>query len=203
MTPVFQEQNWPVDRLKPYEKNPRINENAVEIVAKSIDEFGFTNPILVNESGTIIAGHTRWKAAIRLGLDQVPVRIVTGLTPEQEKAFRIMDNRSGEKSEWDMDLLPLELSELDLAGFDIELTGFDQLEFEKMTLDLETIAEATGGQGKEPVVQYQIIFNDEDEQQVWNSYLQWLRDKYPDAETISERIVADILKRKILGGPKT
>lgn len=115
-----------IDTIQPYERNPRQNDNAVEAVAISIREFGFRQPIVVDSDGVIIAGHTRYKAAKELGLDKVPVHIAEGLTPEQVKAYRLADNASGELAKWDRELLPIEISELQQADFDLSLLGFDE-----------------------------------------------------------------------------
>jgi ParB-like chromosome segregation protein Spo0J len=116
---------WPLDRIRPYEHNPRLNDQAVDAVAASIREFGFRQPIVVDADGVIIAGHTRYEAARLLGLDEVPVHVAEGLSPEQVRAYRLADNATGEKAEWDFELLPIELSELVAADYDVELTGFD------------------------------------------------------------------------------
>jgi DNA modification methylase len=116
---------WPVERVKPYESNPRINDDAVDAVAASIREFGFRQPIVVDAEGVIVVGHTRWKAAKNLGLTEVPVHVATDLTAEQIRAYRIADNRLAELAEWNYDVLPIELSQLGEAGFDLQLLGFD------------------------------------------------------------------------------
>ena len=121
-----------IESLKPYEKNPRKNEGAVDAVASSIREFGFRVPIVVDEDGVIVAGHTRLLAAQKLGLKEVPVHIAVGLTPEQVKAYRLADNKLHELSTWDMELLPIELSELRGMDIDLELLGFSSEELEKM-----------------------------------------------------------------------
>src|SRR5690554_5159944 len=97
------------DKLIPYINNPRINDNAVDVVAGSVAEFGFKNPIIVDRNNVIIAGHTRLLAARKLGLDQVPVIRAEDLTEQQVKAFRIADNKTAELSEWDDELLAMEL----------------------------------------------------------------------------------------------
>src|SRR5438552_3742241 len=94
----------PIDRVIPYARNPRKNDAAVATVASSIKEFGFRQPIVVDEEGVIIVGHTRWKAARQLGLSKVPVHIAKDLTPEQAKAYRIVDNQTNSIAEWDMEL---------------------------------------------------------------------------------------------------
>ena len=98
-----------VSELLPYENNPRFNDNAVEPVAKSISEFGFKVPIVIDSSGVIICGHTRFKAAQQLGLEKVPCVIADDLSDEQIKAFRIVDNKTGELSSWKVDDLNAEL----------------------------------------------------------------------------------------------
>ncbi len=115
----------PISEVKEYSKNPRKNDRAIDTVAKSIKEFGFQNPIILDKHSEVIAGHTRLKAAIKLGLKEVPVIRANDLTPEQVKAFRIMDNKSSENAEWDMELLKTELNDLDEIEYDLENTGFD------------------------------------------------------------------------------
>ena len=125
-------QNMKITDIHPYEKNPRLNEGAVDAVARSIKEFGWRAPIVVDKDMVIICGHTRLKAAIKLGLDVVPVHIADNLTPEQVQAYRIADNKTGEIAEWDYSLLPLELKELQDASFDLSLLGFDTDELDKL-----------------------------------------------------------------------
>jgi DNA modification methylase len=115
---------WPIDRVKPYDRNPRVNDGAVDAVAASIREFGFRQPIVVDSDGVIIVGHTRWKAAQKLGLAKVPVHVATDLSPEQIKAYRIADNKTNELADWDETLLPLELADLQALHFDLSLLGF-------------------------------------------------------------------------------
>jgi hypothetical protein len=110
--------------IKPYENNPRINDPAVDAVAASIQTFGFRQPIVIDESGTIVVGHTRYKAAVKLGLKVVPVHVATGLTPAQIKAYRIADNQTATLSRWDEERLPFELRDLQQLDFDLSLTGF-------------------------------------------------------------------------------
>lgn len=119
----------PIADVRPYEDNPRHNDEAVEAVAASIREFGWKQPIVVDADGTIVVGHTRWKAAKRLGMDEVPVVVASDLTPEQCAAYRLADNRVGELAEWDADLLAVELD--GLANVDMEAFGFDESDFGK------------------------------------------------------------------------
>jgi DNA modification methylase len=126
--------------ITPYEQNPRKNDSAVDAVAKSIAEFGFRQPIVVDGDGVIIAGHTRYKAAMQLGLDTVPVHVAEDLTPEQARALRLADNRTASLSDWDYDLLPLELSALKDADFDLRLLGWGDD-------DLSALLAPAGNQG--------------------------------------------------------
>jgi len=114
----------PIESIRPYENNPRDNDAAVDAVATSIQAFGFRQPIVVDEQDVIIVGHTRYKAALKLGLTEVPVHVAVGLSPAQARAYRIADNQTATLSSWDQDRLPLELAELQQLDFDLNLTGF-------------------------------------------------------------------------------
>jgi DNA modification methylase len=114
----------PINTIWPYENNPRLNDAAVDAVAASIREFGFRQPIVVDEDGVIIVGHTRYKAALKLGLEEVPVHVAVGLSPAQAKAYRLADNQTATLSAWDDDKLPIELTQLQELGFDLNMTGF-------------------------------------------------------------------------------
>jgi len=119
-------EQWRIEDVKPYEGNPRQNEKAVDAVAASIREFGFRQPIVVDEHGVIVVGHTRYQAALKLGLAHVPVHVARGLSPEQIRAYRLADNATRDLSEWDYELLPIELGELKEAGYDLGLIGFPE-----------------------------------------------------------------------------
>jgi ParB-like chromosome segregation protein Spo0J len=118
--------------IKPYEANPRKNDQAVEAVANSIREFGFRQPVVIDKDNVIVVGHTRWKAAQKLGLDTVPVHVATDLTPEQAKAYRIADNATNTLAEWDLELLPVELLGLKEMDFDLSLLGFPEDELARL-----------------------------------------------------------------------
>lgn len=126
-----------LEDIKPYEKNPRKNDNAVEYVANSIKSFGFRVPIVIDKDGVIVAGHTRYKASKKLGLEKVPCIIADDLTPEQIKAYRLADNKVSEKSEWDFDLLFDELSEIgdliDMSAFDFDINIDIERELRRIT----------------------------------------------------------------------
>lgn len=115
--------SWNIDDVKPYDKNPRNNDDAVEATANSIKEFGWQQPIVVDKNGVIIVGHTRLKAAKKLKLKQVPVTVAGNLTDEQVKAYRLADNKTGELADWDVDMLDGELN--DILNIDMEDFGFD------------------------------------------------------------------------------
>src|SRR3990172_2460213 len=115
-----------VAELRPYENNPRLNDDAVAAVSASIREFGFRQPIVVDADGVIICGHTRYKAALHLGLEQVPVHVAKDLTPNQIKAYRIADNQTASLADWDLELLSIEMGDLRDLGFDMELLGFEE-----------------------------------------------------------------------------
>src|SRR5262245_59313933 len=123
---------WRISDITPYERNPRINDAAVAAVAASIKEFGWRQPIVVNENGVTIVGHTRYKAALVLGLDKVPVHVARGLRPAQIKAYRIADNQTNTLSAWDESLLSLELGDLQELDFDLSLLGFSEDELGKI-----------------------------------------------------------------------
>jgi DNA modification methylase len=118
--------------IKPYEGNPRENDGAVDAVAASLKEFGFRQPIVVDVEGVIVVGHTRWKAAKKLGLAKVPVHVATDLTPEQAKAYRLADNQTADLADWNFDLLPVELAALQESEFDLELLGFSADELARL-----------------------------------------------------------------------
>ena len=122
----------PTEDVIPYDRNPRCNDDAVDAVARSIGEFGFRQPIVVTEDYTIIVGHTRWKAALKLGLKTVPVHVASGLTPEQIRAYRIADNKLSELADWDESLLAQELQELGALNMDLGLLGFTQEELDQL-----------------------------------------------------------------------
>jgi len=115
---------WPISKIRPYENNPRVNDQAVDAVAASIKEFGFRQPIVVDEEGVIIVGHTRYKATLKLGLKSVPVHVAKGLSADQVRAYRLADNQTATLSQWNDDVLAKELSELQKTQFDLQLTGF-------------------------------------------------------------------------------
>ena len=120
----MQIENWNINDVKPYENNPRKNDEAVEKVANSIKEFGWQQPVVVDKEGVVIVGHTRLKAAHELGLKEVPVHVAEGLTEDQAKAYRLADNKTGELAIWDFPKLNIELEDIDWLDMNMEDFGF-------------------------------------------------------------------------------
>ena len=115
-----------ISNIKPYENNPRkLSEQAIEKVAMSLKEYGFRQPIVVDKNMVIVAGHTRYRASKKLGLKQVPISVIDNLSEEQINAYRIADNRTAEESEWDNELLKMEIKELEAKDFKLDLLGFN------------------------------------------------------------------------------
>lgn len=120
-----------LEDLKPYENNPRFNDEAVQYVANSIKQFGFKVPMVIDKNGVIVAGHTRYKASMELGLKEVPCIIADDLNEEQIKAFRLADNKVSEKAGWNYELLDEEIKDLDIdmtefgfADIDLNIDDF-------------------------------------------------------------------------------
>lgn len=121
-----------LEDLVPYENNPRINEPAIGAVVESIRNFGWQQPIIVNSENVIISGHTRYEAAKKMGLNEVPVVIACELSEEQEIAFRIADNKTAEIAEWDFDVLKEEMDELAEMGESLLDTAFTEDEIKRI-----------------------------------------------------------------------
>lgn len=151
--------------LKPYENNPRNNDGAVDAVANSIREFGFKVPIVVDKNNVIVAGHSRARAAEKLGLEFVPCIIADDLTEEQIKAFRLADNKTGELATWDFDKLNNELNGIDL---NMNQFGFEEIEeplFEELDGDESESADGT--------ITIKIVFASDEE---WHKHENELRE---------------------------
>lgn len=131
-------ENWEIEKIVEYARNPRKNDHAVDKIAAAIREFGFRVPVLAKSDGSLVDGHLRLKAAKKLGLKTVPVMLCDDMTEAQIKAFRISVNKVAEFAEWDNELLRLEFEELKEMDFDVELTGFSLDEIEE--LEIEEIA---------------------------------------------------------------
>lgn len=129
----LQIETWPIDRLIPYARNPRKNDAQVDRMCGVIKEFGFRIPVVAKSDGSVVDGHLRLKAALKLGMTDVPVALADELTDAQVKAFRLLANKSANWAEWDNDLLALEFGELQDMDFDLSLTGFGEDEIAALT----------------------------------------------------------------------
>ncbi len=148
MTPRLPDtvEHWPLDRLIPYARNARTHaDDQIAQIAASIVEFGWTNPILVDAEGGLVAGHGRLLAARKLGLDTVPVVVLDHLTPAQRRAYVIADNKLALNAGWNEELLAAELHALNGEGFDLALTGFSETELDALMAPLDDEADASGG----------------------------------------------------------
>ena len=132
----------PLSSIHPYPNNPRRNDHAVEAVAESIRQCGYIAPIIVDEDGVILAGHTRYKALIKLGRETCQVAVAEGLTPAQKRKYRLLDNKIGELAEWDFDLLAEEIEGLDFDGFDFDWGLRDELDDSVIEDDYEPVLPA-------------------------------------------------------------
>lgn len=131
--PADRVERWSIDRLLPYARNARTHSPAqVDQIAASMREWGWTNPVLVDEAGMIIAGHGRIEAARKLGLTQAPVMVAAGWSEAKKRAYVIADNKLALNAGWNEDLLAAELTDLRELAFDMDLVGFDATELERL-----------------------------------------------------------------------
>ena len=129
-------ENADINTIKPYENNPRkLKDSAIEKVAMSLKEYGFRQPIVVDKDRIIVVGHTRYRASKKLGFKEVPITIADNLTPEQINAYRIADNRTAEESEWDSELLKMEIKDLESKDFKLDLLGFNEDQLNDMLFE--------------------------------------------------------------------
>jgi ParB-like chromosome segregation protein Spo0J len=174
--------------LIPYARNSRTHdEGQVAQIAASIKEFGWTNPILLDGQNGIIAGHGRVMAAQKLNETKVPTIELSHLTNEQKRAYVIADNKLALNAGWDNELLALEINDLKDVGYDLDILGFGEHELqslfgneEKTDQDQPTKINFT--------IQFNIIFDDEEQQSDWYNFVKYLKDQYPDAETVGHRL---------------
>ena len=177
--------------LKPYSKNARKNDKAVKYVAKSIENFGFKVPVIIDKDGVIVCGHTRYKASKKLGYNEIPCIIADDLTEEQIKAFRLADNKVSEKADWDFDLLSDEID--DIIDINMEDFGFEFIDYEKNKIDTQKKVESIlnlqkanfKGVGEydipelEPIYEYEIGDIKE-----WIGFNYVLSDKEPEGKAV-------------------
>ena len=186
---------WNLERLKPYDNNAREHSpEQVAQIAASITEFGFLNPILVDSNDGIVAGHGRLSAARELALDVVPVVVLDHLTEAQKKAYILVDNKLAENASWNEELLQEEIVALNLQDFDISILGWDEDEIREIMEYDSAFGEGDGdgvsrGYVGEPVIQYNIIFDNDEQKQIWFDFLKDLRQSQPDDTTIAEKII--------------
>ena len=170
--------------LIPYARNSRTHSaEQVAQIAASIREFGWTNPVLIDGENGIIAGHGRVLAAHKLGETQVPTIELSHMSDTQKRAYIIADNKLALNAGWDNEILALEVQELKDVGFDINLLGFAPFE----------ILDSNKEDEEQPkdvnfTIQYNIIFDHEEQQNDWYEFIKSLKDQYPDAETVAERL---------------
>ena len=144
LSPLMKVETWPLDRIKPYHRNPRRRKD-IEGTRRSLQEFGWRQPIVVDTQGVIVVGHGRRVAALELGWTEAPVHVADNLTPAQIRAYRIADNRTHEDSEWDEELLVSELLALVEDGADLRDTGFKNSELEVLLASEVSAASADEG----------------------------------------------------------
>lgn len=188
-------QFWEMQRLKPYPKNSKVHDpEQIKKLAAQINEHGFDVPIVIDGDGVIIKGHARLRAAQELGLTVVPVIVRDDLTPRQVRLARIADNKLAE-SPWDFNTLKDELQAVDLGDIDLSLlSGFSDRELQAMFAPDGAGAgqDGVGGGADGIIIQYQIIFDTAEQQECWYKFIRFLKEKYPDAGTIAERLTLHI-----------
>jgi len=175
--------------LIPYARNARTHSEAqVGQIAASIKEFGFTQPVLLDGQNGIIAGHGRVLAALKLELEQVPTIELQHLSDTQKQAYIIADNKLALNSTWDDQLLALEVEDLKAVDFDLSLIGFHSFELPDLEGDKPETEDAPENDELNFTIQYNIIFDHEEQQNDWYTFVKYLKEQYPDAETVAERI---------------
>lgn len=194
----------PVNELLPYARNSRTHSpEQVSQIVRSIQQFGFTNPILCDEAGQIIAGHGRVMAAKKLSLTKVPVITARGWSEAQKKAYVIADNKLALNAGWDLEVLASEIKALDDMDFDLTLTGFSADELGDLIIDLNPEEKEGGKDGElNTVIQFNIVFDDEGQQEKWFQFVRRLKATFPDDETLGQRLAKfiDALNAGELGG---
>jgi hypothetical protein len=197
----LQVQTRAIEDLIPYAKNSRTHsEGQVNQIAASIKEFGWTNPILIDGSDNVIAGHGRLQAAMKLGMVEVPVITLSHLSEAQRKALVIADNKLALNASWDETLLKAELESLFDDGFDCTVMGYTNDELNEL-LDIDGDAlENLKEESEETnyVIQYNIVFDNEQQQTAWFAFIKMLKAKYEDYDTLAERLTA-FLQENSLG----
>lgn len=174
----MQVQAVPIAEVIPYHRNPRKNDAAVSDVARSLQEFGWQQPIVVDKKMVVIVGHTRLRAAHQLGMPKVPVVVATNLSAAKVRQYRLADNKSGERAQWDDDLLSIELGEMRTLGIDLEPTTFTADELKAVTLGAEgekALERQSGQRVPNAVLSYSLVFESADQQKAWFDFIRYLR----------------------------
>lgn len=181
--------NKNVDELIPYENNPRLNDEAIGAVANSIKNFGFKVPIVIDSNNEIVTGHTRLKAAKKLGVKEVPCVVAEDLSPEQVKAFRLADNKVADMAYWDYDMLHKELEELETFNLDFDMVdfGFFDVTIDDYIDNMENLS-LTGGEQDEFKISF--VFPMNDKEQIEN-YIKAVGKDYITEQIIKEAINYD------------
>jgi len=178
-----------VDKLIPYAKNAR-NHSDLQIaqIAASIKEFGFNDPIEIDEDNMILAGHGRVLAARKLGLSKVPFVKIEGLSKAQKQAYILTNNKLALNSDWDNELLKIELHDLSDMKFDMEMLGFDGAELSEIMYPEPTKSTDPSDKPLNFSIQYNIVFDDEQQQEVFYAFIRFLKEKFPETDSVGQRL---------------
>lgn len=188
-----------IEKLVPYAKNSRVHsDNQVAQIAASIKEFGFNDPIEIDEDNMILAGHGRVFAARKLGMLKVPCVKIEGLSKAQKQAYILTNNKLALNSEWDDELLKLELHDLSDMKFDMEMMGFDGSELSKIMYPEPIKSKDDSDKPLNFSIQYNIVFDDEEQQEVFYGFIRFLKEKFPETDSVGERL-AEYIKELDLG----
>ncbi len=186
----------PVSAIRPARYNPRKDlspeDEEYQRIARSLDEFGLVEPLVWNEvTGNLVGGHQRLKVLLARGATEVPCAVVRIEDEAREQALNLALNKVS--GAWDLPKLKDLLEELDTGAFDLEITGFSLDEVERLMTQVHVPPAAEEGPGGsaglgDPVIAYNIVFDDEGQQQLWYGFLKWLRVEYPDLDTLGARL---------------
>jgi hypothetical protein len=192
MWPSDEVRRVPVSSLNPYENNARTHSKTqIAQIAASIKEWGWTTPVLVDEGGMIIAGHGRVLAAKSLNIPEIPVMVARGWTVAQKRAYVLADNVLPMNAGWDDALLRVEIRGIEALNFDINKVGFDMefmtKLFDEPASEAEPAERANRGLG-EPIIQFNIVFDDEAQQEKWFSFVRSVKAMYPNEDTFGARL---------------
>jgi ParB-like chromosome segregation protein Spo0J len=188
-----------VAELTPYAANSRTHsQEQVAQIAASMKEFGWTNPILISDDNMIIAGHGRIMAAKELGMVDVPVIVLSGLSEAQQKALVIADNKLALNSIWDDELLKMEMADLVASGFNYEAIGFNTQELRELLDDVEEPPKEDDEEKEANyIIQYNIVFDNEAQQAIWFNFIRFLKTKYEDHDTLAERLITFLQENEL------